>query len=448
MIRIPQQQKILKNGRGRYSERNRNDNKYIVSVTDDTMDSLDQGKELFKVTQKERLGIYYDYCNKLVSSALQHRIILPHFGVDISRVGKIGYVKMNSLCRMNTTTAQNSKKLYIRQKGVIQNLLRNRNLNKWGLSDCDVVYFQDDKGYMICIWVINVLSFDESLTLLAFKEDYIKHPEFWSKGCEATLIPNADRIKHDFKHKLYSGNQGLNPQHHQVHSMGPQSDTGLTNNYTYQDDRKPGKVNTRPLSSALPRKKHDETSLKSLCKANHGLSDTLKHIEDVYRSYLPEYFMSRGCNGVFIEEEVQKTMESLHYVVNYLSTKDKIGNHCDPPVRSPALVTGSTTFIPDKMNQKWNRDPNLKSGGNLYLADSMLSLDYHPQDLVMFDGNILHGVTDLCGTELQKLSRFSIVLFSRHDKDGKIKKYNTYDQSFHSKRKSKRARGLPPNEFV
>ena len=96
----------------------------------------------------------------------------------------------------------------------------------------------------------------------------------------------------------------------------------------------------------------------------------------------------------------------------------------------------------------WVRDPNLKSGGNLYLADSMLSLDYHPQDLVMFDGNILHGVTDLCGTELQKLSRFSIVLFSRHDKDGKIKKYNTYDQSFHSKRKSKRARGLPPNEFV
>ena len=65
MIRFPQQQKVLNNGRGRYSEKNRNDNKYIVPVTDDTMDSLDQGKELFKVTQKERLGIYYDYCNKL-----------------------------------------------------------------------------------------------------------------------------------------------------------------------------------------------------------------------------------------------------------------------------------------------------------------------------------------------------------------------------------------------
>ena len=58
-------------------------------------------------------------------------------------------------------------------------------------------------------------------------------------------------------------------------------------------------------------------------------------------------------------------------------------------------------------------------GGRLFLADGLFDISYGPEDVVLLDGNILHGITglkDLPGGGQQKraeLERFSvIVLFS------------------------------------
>ena len=71
----------------------------------------------------------------------------------------------------------------------------------------------------------------------------------------------------------------------------------------------------------------------------------------------------------------------------------------------------------------------------MFLADFMFNLEYGPQDFVLFDGNLAHGVTGLrhlkCtkAKEREELSRFSMITFSRWRKE-RMKNPGNYNGSY------------------
>ena len=61
------------------------------------------------------------------------------------------------------------------------------------------------------------------------------------------------------------------------------------------------------------------------------------------------------------------------------------------------------------------------------MADGMIRLDYSPRDLILFDGNFAHGVSNIITPSGvgRNIERFSIIVFFRWGKE-KIKKAGDY----------------------
>ena len=95
----------------------------------------------------------------------------------------------------------------------------------------------------------------------------------------------------------------------------------------------------------------------------------------------------------------------------------RLGIHHDPPCPLPALIAGSTVWAPLPTGG-WERRA---TGGRLFLADGLWDLEYGPRDLVLLDGNLLHGVTTLRslpghtapGVSQPQLQRRSVIMFNR-----------------------------------
>ena len=71
-------------------------------------------------------------------------------------------------------------------------------------------------------------------------------------------------------------------------------------------------------------------------------------------------------------------------------------------------------------------------GGRLFLADGLVDISYGPTDVVLLDGNIPHGITnlrDLPGqgtTTRPELRRFSVILFSEFKREKGMRKHGNY----------------------
>ena len=85
----------------------------------------------------------------------------------------------------------------------------------------------------------------------------------------------------------------------------------------------------------------------------------------------------------------------------------------------PALVAGPTVYRLGAGGE-WER---AMRGGRLVLVDLLWDLSYGPQDVVLMDGNLAHGVTTLCdlpgGGQVRRpeLERFSLILFNRFQRE-------------------------------
>ena len=68
----------------------------------------------------------------------------------------------------------------------------------------------------------------------------------------------------------------------------------------------------------------------------------------------------------------------------------EIGIHHDPPCPLPALICGPGLH-------RWGPTgwEATGCGGRLFLADGLFDLSYGPRDVVLLDGNLVHGVTKL-----------------------------------------------------
>ena len=72
------------------------------------------------------------------------------------------------------------------------------------------------------------------------------------------------------------------------------------------------------------------------------------------------------------------------------------------------------------------------AGGRLFLADGLFDISYGPRDVVLLDGNIMHGITGLRDRPgggqraRSELERFSVIAFSTYKREGGMKMHGTY----------------------
>ena len=108
----------------------------------------------------------------------------------------------------------------------------------------------------------------------------------------------------------------------------------------------------------------------------------------------------------------------------------KLGVHRDPHTPYPALLAGPTVF--SCVDGEWQRHAR---GGRLFLADGLFDLSYGPRDVVLMDGNVAHGVTNLRDLPnghvkgRRELERFSMIVFARFHRE-KVQKAGNYSQEW------------------
>jgi hypothetical protein len=128
--------------------------------------------------------------------------------------------------------------------------------------------------------------------------------------------------------------------------------------------------------------------------------------------------------------QVISSIDHNHYL--NLSTlllnegNSRCGIHHDMPCPFPALILGQGSH--ELVDGVWQCRA---VGGRLFLADGLVDISYGPTDIVLLDGNIPHGITNLRdfkgkGTCARaQLERFSAILFSGFKRD-KMKKHGNY----------------------
>jgi hypothetical protein len=86
------------------------------------------------------------------------------------------------------------------------------------------------------------------------------------------------------------------------------------------------------------------------------------------------------------------------------------------PCPFPALILGQGSC--ELVNGVWQR---CAAGGRLFVADGLFDISYGPTDVVLLDGNIPHGITNLRelpsggsagGAARKELERFSVIVVS------------------------------------
>ena len=105
------------------------------------------------------------------------------------------------------------------------------------------------------------------------------------------------------------------------------------------------------------------------------------------------------------------------------------GPHHDMPCPLPALIFGQG-MCQLTADNTWGMPPGV--GGRLFLADGLFDLSYGPADIVILDGNEVHGITGLRDHPGQgkqsrpELERFSAILFSTFLRQPQMQKHGNY----------------------
>ena len=104
------------------------------------------------------------------------------------------------------------------------------------------------------------------------------------------------------------------------------------------------------------------------------------------------------------------------------------GPHHDMPCPLPAMIFG-----PGMCNYVGGEWCPQGVGGRLFLVDGLFDISYGPADVVLLDGNILHGITGLRdhpgkgASSRPELERFSAILFSSFKRESGMQGHGKYD---------------------
>lgn len=293
-----------------------------------------------------------------------------------------------------------------------------------------VIRLDSSKGPIIALVCRNAFSHELALASYAIEIGHNVVSVGWNQGCEASTFPTKESLLgqlNDAKAMKSGGLMATNVR--KVLSIGGNSlIKPKVPRILYKNSN--GDVISRPLANHIDRHKWADKGKYSMAKtiqtfANNqaSLVDQYFHrVQQMYIKYVPIYLESRGWAKEAVHNSLESIAASLLTTTLKVSNYKQIGIHRDPPTPMFAAVCGHTNYI-----VKDGDFVRTSNGGNLFLADGMIRLDYSPRDLILFDGNFAHGISNISNPSGigQKIERFSIITFSRWGKE-KMKKAGNY----------------------
>jgi hypothetical protein len=148
---------------------------------------------------------------------------------------------------------------------------------------------------------------------------------------------------------------------------------------------------------------------KGLCKRSqeNQTLDFWKKWQPNTKQFLGRYLHSHGYPQGNIDSCQTSLSNNLKLSTLLLTSNKDIGVHRDPMAPCPACIFGHTTHTLE--NNTWS---NKDKGGILFILDGLFALDYGPCDIVIIDGNIAHGVTQVQRVNVKGVTkRFSAIIF-------------------------------------
>lgn len=377
---------------------------------------------------------FESYCENLKEVALQLTSVKKKkksfIGIHIKKNPHHGIatITVSAECRMSPSVGQSSAKITVSEAGIVADLLNHRSLQYYGIEDCKkyhTIFIVNDVNEVLVLWLRNRLSLDEARSMEVFYKDYDDNPGCWTMGCEGQNYADFSFICEALTNKNAHAQAGLNSETNvvSVQSLGTNEKTGITNKVVYTNAE--GETISRPLNKPLKRKSHTSESLEQIHTINPSTARLHETLESIYKEHLPDFLTSWGVPSNHLDEVTGDILKELGVTANVFDCHSNIGQHQDIPAPSPALLVGTTNYMFDESSGKWVKK---HKGGNLYLADGMILLDYKPQDVILMDANILHGITNIKGGN-PKSYRLSLVYFSRYKRPKKMMNYGNYHPS-------------------
>jgi hypothetical protein len=399
-----------------------------------------KAKKLMMTSEK-----HYDKARKdgdMVMNKYKHRILGMENSIQLVFVNdgakNHAVVVLDSMCRMHSEEVKATLKCNFSDKDTLNDF---RNSDSLGLGRASFFVRWDSVNGPIVAIVIRD-SMDDSLASasLILEREHNRVSKGWNKGCEADPWASSHNILSQVKNPLAMKSAGFCLSNVcKVLSVGPDNPSKSTSPKFKYINVKEGRVVSRPLCAFIDRHKWSSNNssispLRTLAGITHEEQDLVSSYLDrrieLFQHYLPQYLGSRGWSMKHTIEAVEWSSEPniVHSTLKTLRNKIP-GNHRDPPTPTFACVGGHGNF-----ELKDGVFVRKQLGGNLYLVDGLLRLDYGPRDMIFLDGNVAHGVTNMRHMTQKKgnLSRFSVISFSNWRRE-KMKKPGNYDGYYNCK---------------
>ncbi|KAL9180206.1 hypothetical protein ACHAXT_008176 [Thalassiosira profunda] len=325
--------------------------------------------------------------------------------------GRLPVVVVDRSCRMPPEVVASVLKTTFSEKG---SCLFRRNSQSLGLANSSFELREGDvDGPILAIVLRDVFSMQEARATYAIYDGHKVKSVGWMKGCEADPRPTSSTMAASLETHAMDGAGLRSTNVKEVLHIGSTAKNKAAAGCRIKYKNPDGEIKDRPFSSHINRHTWATSGKNTLL--NNVAQDSLplvrgyiSKLESEYMKHITPYMLSRGWP---LEEiDLEGIRASIEMSTLEVTAAKNIAIHRDPPTPTFAAVSGHG--MSEVVDNKFVRS---HKGGNLFLADGMFRLDYSGRDLVLLDGNVAHGVSDIRRGQngSGEPARFSMITFSR-----------------------------------
>ena len=385
------------------------------------------------------------YCTRV--DQLKEQLRCSYEEMYAPREGGLYVMTISDECRMNHLECAGSLGAFIGLGGAVAQCMNRRDAHAWGVPRTARQFEWRDarSGDKVITVIRDGLTDTEARAYAAWCRAHKLYGHSWTQGCEADGIDNPRRVLCGMRSERGAHGARI-VEGFTVHSLQPRSgDTSnrLTQTYSNRDGKLgPERAAANPIDRFKWATKQDFEALNSYGEAG-ALHDRLKDLYELHTRpwLLSLQFPPSVCEGFNLK---------AHLVTGTLLINEgqsKAANHRDPTAPLPALVGGPGTRVWQPSGSSRDPPPPITTsippsplpsasssfmpseggdwvcigeGGELYLADGAIKVPYGPRDLVLINGNFMHGVFMLRDPKGGKavvagrpeFERFSAIMFN------------------------------------
>mmetsp|Transcript_32659 Transcript_32659/g.66624 ORF Transcript_32659/g.66624 Transcript_32659/m.66624 type:complete len:486 (-) Transcript_32659:48-1505(-) len=284
-----------------------------------------------------------------------------------------------------------------------------------GLKDANIILIEDQRSEPMAIILRQIIPLELSTKFDSFRQYYDGVNTLYTKGCRAATYPDTDDILRCLKDQMSKDAGGFKQSNVKMITGLRVTSTGRNVMLEYRNKKK-GKKIEWAFTSNLDRKAFDRTQFNET-----PVDPLLQFMEKLYENVSRYWIHKFGCDENKIKDEMARAMNQLQVSGGLIKQySDKMGIHSDPSSWFPSCIFGPTIYKWDVNTGRWG--DRICDGGRLVLVDGCIFLEYLPQDVIVLNGNLLHGVTRLQqkkqGTQLKGgYSRFSIQMYTNYNRN-------------------------------